>query len=114
MKKFLLLLIIFLLLTSCSTSSEPEKYYEPDLKIEIPNSEDFIVIKEWSFLLGGGSDIFFESKDGTQTQIGSTTTDDGYKPFKAGKYETTWGDNSVTFKYDFGSGNYWKSVTFTY
>ncbi len=117
MKKLYIFLLILFLFTSCASSEEQVTYdmYEPDLKISIPDSDDFIVIKEWSFLLGGGADVYFEDSNGTQTFIGKTSgTDDGYKPFKHGEYELTWGDNSVTISYDFGSNDYWQTNTFTY
>ncbi len=115
MKNIYIFLFILFLLTSCGNKDSFEKIYEPDLRIEIPNSDDFIVIKEWSLLLAGGSDIYFENKNGEQTLIGETSgTDDGYKPFKNGKYEITWGDNNVTLSYDFGSGDIWKTETFEY
>ncbi len=114
----LLILISFLFLISCGKQisdpkDNPYREYEEALKIQTPTDNNYIVIKEWSLLLGGGADVFFEDSKGTQTFLGSTSgTDDGYRPFKDNKYKIDFSGNTVTITYYYGNKDVWKTNTF--
>ncbi len=116
----LISLILILLLSSCANTEPPDprdntyRNYEQDQKIQTPLDNTYIIIKEWSLLLSGGADIYFQDKDGNQTYLGETSgADDGYKPFKNNKYTIEFNNENIIISYDFGSGGVWKTNTFT-
>ncbi len=104
MKKIIIFLALLLIFTFSSCSLTYENEYKEDIKISIPNQENFIVIKEWNLLLSGGADIYYETNDGIQTLLGTTDgTDDGYTPFTNGEYTIEFKDNEITLSYDYGN-----------
>lgn len=111
-----LLLIIALTLTSCANQDETyTKDYNSDLRFDIPNENNFLVIKEWSLLLAGGAEIYYEKSDGEQIFLGDTYgTDDGYQPFRMNDYTITFENDGVTISYDFGSNDVWKTNHFDF
>ena len=78
--------------------------YHDDLIIQSPDGEGFLIIKEWSFLLGSGAEVYYVKgeKDWwfNKTKLGETGVgDDGYCPFQDGKYIIDWQEDYVEIKY---------------
>jgi len=78
-------------------------YYD-DLIIQSPDGKGFLIIKEWSFLLGSGAEVYYVKgeKDWwfNKTELGETGVgDDGYCPFQDGKYIIDWQEDYVEIKY---------------
>lgn len=59
-----------------------------------------LLVREWSFLLGGGGEVV-ERDGGWLTRIARTSTDDGYAPFSAGNYSVTNDDGEITLRWSF-------------
>ena len=59
-----------------------------------------LVIREWSFLLAGGGDVF-ERDGSTLTLIGKTGADDGQAPFARGEYTAVEVAGVVTLEWVF-------------
>jgi hypothetical protein len=61
-----------------------------------------LVVREWSFLLGGGGDVY--ERDGSTLRLIATTgADDGYSPFAAGNYTASEVGGVVTLEWAFAS-----------
>ena len=76
---FLILLCIFVL-SSCSSGRE---YYD-DIVVQFENDEAEIVIREWSFLLGSGAEIYCNI-GGKMTLLGQISgMDNSFCPFSKG------------------------------
>ncbi len=77
--------VLIISLLSCSCTSERD-YYD-DIVIELDDTDGEIIIREWSFLLGSGAEIYYR-KDNREDLLGEIRgADDGWCPFKAGEYE---------------------------
>ena len=101
-------LIIILIVGACDSGRE---YYD-DIHITLQDSSEEIIIKEWSYLLGSGAEVYYK-KGGKLILLGETTGgDDGFCPFKEGLYEVIQNDNSVTVKWCFRTVGDWRSETF--
>jgi hypothetical protein len=106
-------LMILLILGGCG----PEREYYDDIYITLQDPSEKIIIKEWSFLLGSGTEVYYQKGDAEPILLGKTLGgDDGFCPFKEGLYELTQDGSSVTIKWCFDSSNKnkddWKSKTF--
>ena len=111
---FLLVLPLLFGLVSCQNPLGDREYCE-DLYISIPGSESQILIKEWQYLLGSGAEVYFvQSSDAKPQLLGRLSGgDDGYCPFKNGKYRVRFSDGTVTFSWSFdGSDTYSRSESF--
>ena len=108
------IIILCLLLTSCWKPFGEREYYD-DLYVDIPETESRLLIKEWQYLLGSGSEVYYLSSPDAEPQflgeiIGG---DDGYCPFNNGKYAVSYSNGSVTLTWSLdGSDNYTKSKSF--
>ncbi len=91
--------------------------FKDDLITAIPDSEDCIVVREWSFLLGSGAEIYYRYSNGKEVRIGNAGGgDDGYLPFARETYKVQFQSDSVTFDwcwqyYRENDSKYWKSTT---
>ena len=121
MKKLICYLTLFTLLftalfaaVSCGSPLGEREYLE-DLYVDIPDTEYRLLIKEWSYLLGSGEDVYFvASPDEEPVLLGKLTGgDDGYCPFHDGKYAVEYADGAVTLSWSFtGSDTYSRSERF--
>lgn len=104
----LLLSVILTLFTGCNTSG---REYLEDLIVEL-GADEKLIIKEWSFLLGSGAEIYYQQENQKPVLLGQTDGgDDGACPFSLGQYEITRDGNTVTVKWHFDA-DVWRSKTF--
>ncbi len=91
---------VIMLVSFCACSFASEREYYEDIAVTLQDKEGVLVIKEWSFLLGSGAEIYYEYKDGKTVHLGNISCgDDGYCPFKEGNYEITQNGNAVDISY---------------
>ncbi|MFD3732626.1 hypothetical protein [Streptomyces sp. NPDC058632] len=62
-----------------------------------------VAVRETSFLVMGGGEVFEVGAGGLGRRVGSWTVDDGYRPFRSGTYELDWGRDSGSLRVD-GTG----------
>ncbi len=95
--------IIVVFLTSCMNE---QKQYFDDITVQLTGREGEIIIKEWSYLLGSGADIYYR-EEGETTYLGKTTGgDDGYCPFNDGQYELKLEGDTIQLRWQYrGNGN---------
>lgn len=104
----LMLFVILFLFAGCNTSG---REYQEDLTVEL-GADEKLIIKEWSFLLGSGAEVYYQRGNQKPVLLGQTGGgDDGACPFSLGQYEITRDGNSVTVKWRFDTGH-WRSETF--
>lgn len=116
MKRILLFVLMAILVLSIfSGCSYSGRDYKDDICIILEDRDAVIIVREWSFLLGSGAEIYYE-KDGKTTQLGQTSGgDDGYCPIEDGKWSYSVEGNTFTIKWAFmGSDKEesWKEETF--
>lgn len=106
-------LVVLLVFGGCNSGRE---YYD-DIHITLQDLSERIIIREWSFLLGSGAEVYFQKNGTDPVLLGKTTGgDDGFCPFKEGLYEVSQDGNSVTVKWCFDPSDNdkinWRSKTF--
>lgn len=84
-----------LVFSGCDNGRE---YYE-DIHIPLETRQAEIIIREWSFLLGSGEEVYY--KDGKKTILLGRLSgaDDGFCPFKEGLYSVTVDESKLTIKW---------------
>lgn len=105
-------LIILFIFVGCDFKRE---YYD-DIHIQLETHQAEIIIKEWSFLLGSGAEVYYKDDD-KEILLGKLLGgDDGFCPFKEGLYQLTQDDGTVTIKWCFNPSDKdqtnWRSETF--
>ena len=103
-----------LLLSSFSGCASGREYCE-DIRISLESDQAEIIIREWSFLLGSGAEVYYKN-DTTEVLLGTLPGgDDGFCPFKEGQYAVTVQDNQVTIEWNrfpTGDRESWEKKTF--
>jgi hypothetical protein len=112
-KVILWCLVVLLVFCGCDSG----RVYHDDLYITLQDESEKLIIKEWSFLLGSGAEVYYQKNDDEPTLLGkSTGGDDGFCPFNEEMYEITQDGTSVTVKWCFDPSNNdvsnWPSQTF--
>ena len=112
-KVFAVIVCVLFIFSGCMM----EREYKEDLIVELDGSTEKLIIKEWSFLLGSGAEVYYQREDQKPVFLGKTSgADDGFCPFAAGKYEITRNGNAVTLKWYFNTTpdyeTIWHSETF--
>lgn len=93
-------LIIVFTLSSCNSGRD----YLEDICIPLETHEGKIIIREWTFLLGSGAEIYYKV-DGKEIMLGQLVGgDDGYCPFQAGRYSVTFDGSKLTIEWDNSPG----------
>lgn len=110
----LFLVVLFLCLVGCNSTER--EYYE-DIVIDLQDSVEKIIIKEWRYLQGSGAEVYYQNDDADPVLLGKTTGgDNGFCPFKEGLYEITQDGRSVTVKWCFNPSDKdksnWRNKTF--
>ena len=106
--------IICLCAVSCSDPLGGREYRD-DLYVEVDGMEGQLLIKEWSFLLGSGAEIYYVDPVENKPQLLGKVQggDDGFCPFANGKYSVEYKEGEITVSWSFdGSDNYSKSANF--
>ncbi len=82
-----------------------------DVLIHSPNGKYTLIIDEWGFGMGGGSDIYgVEGSSPNPIEIwlapklGSIDSDDGVPIFRGSGYEIEWGEKSIVIRCRTGRG----------
>lgn len=89
-------LIILFTLGGCGSG----RGYLDDICIPLETHEGEIIIREWTFLLGSGAEIYYKV-DGKEILLGQIPGgDDGFCPFNAGQYAVTVHGNNVTIQWN--------------
>jgi hypothetical protein len=110
-------LVVLLAFCGCDSEGDFEREYYDDIYFTLQDASEKLIIKEWSFLLGSGSEVYYQKGDDDPILLGKTTGgDDGFCPFKEGLYEITQDGRSVTVKWCFRPSDKdtsnWRSETF--
>ncbi len=88
-------LLLVLMLAGCGS----EREYLEDICVPVEGRQAEIVIREWTFLLGSGSEIYFR-QNGKEVMLGQLQGgDDAFCPFQAGQYRVTFDDSTVTIEW---------------
>ena len=117
MKRILLfVLTAILMLSILSGCGYTGRDYKDDICILLEDRDAVIIVREWSFLLGSGAEIYYE-KNGKTTQLGQTSGgDDGYCPIEDGKWSYSIEGNTLIIKWAFRGSDEkenWKEQVFT-
>ena len=117
MKKIISALSLLILLLTLAACQNPlgEREYMEDLYVNIPNTDYQLLIKEWRYLLGSGEEVYFISAEGEEPVLLGNLNggDDGYCPFKNGKYAVKYADGAVTISWSrIGNDTYEQSESF--
>lgn len=101
-------LAILVLFSGCSSGRE----YKDDIVVELTDREGTLIIREWSFLLGSGAEVYYDY-GWRSIRLGQTSgADDGYCPFEAGRYRVTQKEDTVELSWRSNSVGVWRSQTF--
>lgn len=77
----------------------PEREYYDDIYIPLETHQAEIIIKEWSFLMGSGAEVYYKN-DSTEILLGKLLGgDDGFRPFKEGLYTVAVDSNQLTIEW---------------
>lgn len=91
----LLCLILSIIFAGCA----PEREYHEDIHIPLETRQAEIIIKEWSYLLGSGAEVYYRDDD-KEILLGNLLGgDDGFCPFKEGLYAVAVDDNELTIQW---------------
>ena len=117
---FLLSLVSFLITLSCILGllitmlnwSHNSREYQEDIIVKLSDSNSAILIKEWTFLLESGAEIYF-LQDEKKIFLGETGSgDDGICSFQNGNYEILQNkDQSITVRWQLNK-KIWNEKTF--
>lgn len=90
-------------------------YYE-DINIQLEERDAELIIREWTFLLGSGAEIYYKTDD-DEVLLGQLSGgDDGFCPFKEGLYSVSVDEGELTIewsKFPNGEKISWEKETFT-
>ena len=114
MKKLIFVLCFCLFLCGCGTSG---REYKDDITFKLNDQDDVLIIKEWTYLLGSGADIYYKHGDDSPVFLGKTSGgDNGFCPFSEGLYEITQDKETVVISWCFkpsdNDRSHWQSKTF--
>ncbi|MBR6535058.1 MAG: hypothetical protein IKT65_05720 [Clostridia bacterium] len=99
MKRSISLLLVSIFALCIIGCGETERDYYDDIVIALQEPSEKIIIREWRYLLGSGSDIYYQKDNSDALLLGKTTgADDGFCPFNEGLYELTQNGNEITVK----------------
>lgn len=95
----MLVVVICLLISFVFSGCFNGRDYRDDICIKLENSSAEIIIREWSFLLGSGAEIYYKHDDEEillgQIQGGNN----GYCPFEDGLYSVEVDNNQLTIEW---------------
>lgn len=95
----LVIVIICLILSFALCGCDSGREYRDDICIQLKDDQGEIVIKEWSFLLGSGAEVYY--KNGSEEVLLGQLTggDDGFCPFEEGLYSVEVDSNNLTIEW---------------
>ena len=95
-------ILLFCVYLAILSSWSSEKDYRDDIVVELESTDLTLVIKEWSWGLGSGAEIYYIDKRGREKELTDKVGggDDGYCPFANGEYEIIENkDGTITVKW---------------
>ena len=119
MKKTVIYICLLTMIIACFCGcGKSGKEYKEDIIYQLQNREGALIIKEWTYLLGSGAEIYYNNGK-TSVLLGETTGgDNGFCPFAEGSYEIKeYGDSvcvSWCFRASDNDRSHWKSKTFEF
>lgn len=108
MKKVILFFIIFTFILTCfyGCTFLDGKEYKEDIIYKLEESDEYIIIKEWSFLQAAGADFYYKKPWKKPIFIGGTNTYDCcFAPFEQGLYEITQDGDKIYISWCSDSAN---------
>lgn len=106
----ILLCVMLSLLCGCGVSA---REYNEDIVVELEDRDGVLVIREWSFLMGSGAEVYYEYGWRKPILLGQTTgADDGYCPFEAGEYRIAQKGGVVDISWRSNDAGKWRSKSF--
>lgn len=73
--------------------------YKEDISIQLETQQAEIVIREWTYLLGSGAEIYYK-KEGKEVMMGQLSGgDNGFCPFEAGQYSINVDGNKLIIEW---------------
>lgn len=88
-------MVILCIFSGCAS----EREYHEDIHIPLDMCPAEIIIKEWTYLLGSGAEVYYRDGD-KEILLGSLLGgDDGFCPFKEGLYSVMVDDNDLTIRW---------------
>ena len=91
-------LILSFIFSGCDFGLGKREYHD-DIHIELETRQGELIIREWVYLLGSGSEVYY--KEGKKEILLARLVggDDGYCPFEDGQYSVTVDDDEVTIEW---------------
>ena len=103
--------LCLLLGTLCGCSGGRE--YNEDIVVELTDREGTLIIREWSFLLGSGAEVYYDYGWRSPILLGQTSgANNGSCPFEAGRYRVTQEEDTVKLSWKATDAGAWRSQTF--
>ena len=104
--------VCLLLSVLCGCASFDREYKE-DIVVELADREGTLIIREWSFLLGSGAEVYYDYGWRSPILLGQTSgANNGYCPFEAGQYRVNQEEDTVKLSWRATSVGVWRSRTF--
>lgn len=98
-KKALIAVVCCLIISFIFGGCGLDREYYDDIHIRLETYGAEIIIREWSFLMGSGAEIYYKDGD-EEILLGQTPGgDDGFCPFKEGLYSIEVNDNKLTIEW---------------
>ena len=111
--RMVLSVICLCLLLSALCGCSFDREYKDDIVVELTDREGTLVIREWSFLMGSGAEVYYDYGWRSPILLGQTSgADDGYCPFEAGRYRVTQKEDAVELSWRSNSAGVWRSKSF--
>lgn len=89
-------LAILFMLGGCDSGRD----YKEDIHVSLEGMNAEIIIREWSWLLGSGEEVYYKADGKKKTLLGRLSGgDNGYCPFEDGKYSVSVEDGKLTVEW---------------
>lgn len=102
-------IVVFIGIYTFSTVEIP-----PNLYVEIPNTNDKLLIKEWKNCWRSGANIYYVNSIGLRIYIGKTKAYEGVTPFKDGRYSITYEPFGISVRWEHRFESEWWEEDFFY
>ena len=114
--KIMVCVVAISILLSLGACTDNGRDYHEDICVQLNDRHAEIVIREWTFLVGSGAEIYYR-QNGKITFLGQVSERDGtYCPFQDGKYSVIASGDTLLIKWAFqhsDSKNKWREASFT-
>ncbi len=98
-KRMVAVCMLLILVWTGGCTAGLERDYLEDICIPVESRQAEVLIREWTFLQGSGSEVYYR-QNGKEVLLGQLMGgDDGFCPFRAGQYKVAVDDSSVTIEW---------------